>query len=948
MDRKEYQQVKKIFQSALDIAPAERAEFLDENCSDNPSIREEVEKLLSSFDSEYLEQPAVEKLAETIVAGNLSDGQKIGNYKIGKKIGAGGMGEVFFAEDTRLNRHVAIKILPADFALDKNRVRRFELEAKATSALNHPNILTVYDIGEYKGSPFIVTELLEGEELRQLLKQGALPIRKVIDYAQQFASGLTAAHEKGIVHRDLKPENLFITNDDRLKILDFGIAKLTEKINFGVGKTGENDSTLLQPETQSSKSKIQNQTAPGMVMGTVGYMSPEQVRGDVLDYRSDIFSFGLILYEMIRGKRAFDRETLAETMTAILKEEPEDLTETNPNINPALERIVRRCLEKKPERRFQSTADLGFALESLSAPSTASGKNLNAVVSTTTAETAKPKSSNLRWILGGLALLTLGVLAGIFAFGYFRQTTPLKFEQISFRRGLVNHARFSPDGQTIVYSAQWNGNPGEIFSTRGGLTESQSLGFKDADVLSVSSTGELAILTKRKYLGQLSYKGTLARVPIIGGTPREILEDVQEADWSPDGKELAVVRNVDGKNRLEYPIGKVLYETEGYITYPRISPKGDRIAFMNHSVLYDNRGTLEMVDLAGNKTALTEDLSGEEGVVWSLDGSEIWFTASKNSENYALYGITPTGKMREIYRAPSDLWIHDISRDGRSLMTRVKNSTDFVGLTAGDTNEKILPGFDSGGVDNLSADGKAFIFTNYGQSAGKDYSVYLGKTDGSSPVRLGEGQGHILSPDGKWVISELLSSSQVLVLPTGAGEAKKLDFQGIERNYDLIFGLPDSKQIIFNGNEAGKPKRTFIKNIETGAQRPISPEGVTASMVSPDGKIFICDETEKKSVCSVDGNTPPRPLAGFGDTDRISQWTADNRALYVFVYEDSKLKMWTLDVTTGHKEPFKEITIADKAGIFFRPYIIITPDGKSYIYHIRRYIMDLYLADGLK
>ena len=841
MDRKEYQQVKKIFQSALEIEPDERAQFLNEKCSDNLNIRREVEKLLSSFDNEYLEQPAVEKFAEKIIASNLSVGQEIGHYKIVKKIGAGGMGEVFFAEDTRLNRQVAIKTLPADFALDKNRVQRFELEAKATSALNHPNILTVYDIGEYEGSPFIVAELLEGGELRQQLNEGALTIRKVIDYAQQFASGLTAAHGKGIVHRDLKPENLFITNDDRLKILDFGIAKLTEKGSFGVGKTGEEESTLLQSDTGDQKTKLRNMTAPGMIMGTVAYMSPEQVRGQILDYRSDIFSFGLILYEMIRGKRAFERETMAETMSAILKEEPEDLFETNPNINPSLERIVRRCLEKKPERRFQSTADLSFALESLSAP-TATGKDLTAHVSTITQETAKPKRSNLLLILGGLALLTVGVLAGLFAYGYFRKQETIKFEQISFRHGLVNHARFSPDGQTIIYSAQWNGNPGEVFSTRGGLTESQSLGFKDADLLSVSSTGELAILTKRKFLGQLSYRGTLARVPIIGGTPREILEDVQEADWSPDGKELAIVRFVDGKSRLEYPIGKLLYETEGYITYPRISPKGDRIAFMNHEVLYDNRGTLEMVDLAGNKTVLTEEFAGEEGVTWSADGSEIWFTATKTSENFALYGVTPSGKMREIYRAPADLWIHDISRNGRALLTRVKNSTDFVGLTPGETSDRVLSGLDSGGVDNLSDDGKTFIFTNYGQNAGKDYSVYLGKTDGSSPVRLGEGQGHILSPDGKWVISELLSSSRVFVLPTGAGEPKQLDFQGVERNYDLIFGLPDNKQIIFNGNEAGKPKRTFIKNIETGVQRPISPEGVTASMVSPDGKLFVCND----------------------------------------------------------------------------------------------------------
>jgi serine/threonine protein kinase len=288
----------------------------------------------------------------------LATNTTLSHYRIVSKIGEGGMGEVYRAHDARLDREVAIKVLPADFAADKERLQRFEQEAKATSALNHPNILTVYDIGEYEGSPFIVAELLEGQELREPLNDGPIPLRKAIDYAQQIVSGLSAAHEKGIVHRDLKPENLFVTKDDRVKILDFGLAKLRAPKST-TGSSAEDETRKVL-------------TNPGVIMGTVGYMSPEQVRGEKIDHRSDIFSFGTILHEMITGRRAFRRETMAETMTAILKEEPEELSESNPNVSPALERIVRRCLEKKPERRFQSTSNLGFALEALSTTSSSS------------------------------------------------------------------------------------------------------------------------------------------------------------------------------------------------------------------------------------------------------------------------------------------------------------------------------------------------------------------------------------------------------------------------------------------------------------------------------------------------------------------------------------------------------------------------------------------------
>src|ERR1700752_1745820 len=367
---------------------------------------------------------------------SLSPNTTLANYTIITKIGAGGMGEVYRARDSRLDRDVAIKLLAAEVSNDSDRLKRFEQEARATSALNHPNILTVYDVGTHEGSPYIVGELLEGEELRQRLDEGPLPLRKTIDYAHQIISGLSAAHEKGVVHRDLKPENLFITKDDRVKILDFGLAKLR----------------AAKLEASSSEDATRRAiTNPGVVMGTVGYMSPEQVRGQATDYRSDIFSFGAILHEMITGRRAFRRETMAETMSAILKEEPDDLIESTPTISPSLERIVRRCLEKKPERRFQSTSDLGFALEALSASSSSGATRTQAgsVVDTTASWKPSVSRDRLRWIAFVVAALMLAVVATYALTRWLLQGT-------AATNGEVAHVSVVlPDGDELGLTSQW-------------------------------------------------------------------------------------------------------------------------------------------------------------------------------------------------------------------------------------------------------------------------------------------------------------------------------------------------------------------------------------------------------------------------------------------------------------------------------------------------------------
>ena len=860
-------------------------------------------------------------------------GVELGHYKIISAIGAGGMGEVFLAEDLRLDRKVAIKVLPPDFAKDEDRLRRFEQEAKATSALNHPNILTVYDIGEHEGSPFIVSELLEGEELRQRLDERSIPLRKVTEYAQQIVSGLSAAHEKGIVHRDLKPENLFITNDDRVKILDFGLAKLRESPASASGLSGNEDATRRAL------------TNPGVVMGTIGYMSPEQVRGHATDYRSDIFSFGLILYEMIAGKRAFQEESAAETMSAIVKEEPPEITESNPNISPSLERIVRRCLEKKPDRRFQSTSDLGFALESLSATTSSSGTGMHQI------EAEPEQTKQIRRPLVytfGLLLLAAGAIAGILGIGYFRRSTMPSYEQLSFRRGYINHARFAPDGQSMIYSASWNGSPSEIFTTRSGVNESRPLGLKDADILAVSSTGELAVLIKRQYIFQMSYRGTLARVPMLGGTPREIAEDVAEADWSPDGKDLAVVRFVDGNCRLEYPVGKVLYETTGYISYPRFSPKGDRIAFMDHELAGDNRGRVAFVDLVGNKTVISEGLSGEEGLAWSPSGDEVWYTGDNGVGDFAMYAATLSGKNRTVLRVPTSVWLHDIGRDGRVLLTTFKQPTDVVSAAPGETAERDLSWLDYGGIDDLSADGKTFLFEHWGKGSGINYAIYLGKTDGSPPVRLGEGAQGRLSPDGKWVAAVRLEPLGLTLLPAGAGEIRQVGIPNIEE-YLSVEWMPDSKQILFTGR-VGKSVRLYVQSIDGGDAHPIMSEGISAYFVTPDGRsILVFDAAgERVTLNAIDSSEAPKLIPGLDKKDRVLRWGNDGHSLYLSSRGDFPLKVFKLDILTGRREPVKEVMPADKAGIWRPSNILVSTDGKSYIYPIRRYLMDLYLVDGLK
>jgi Tol biopolymer transport system component len=859
---------------------------------------------------------------------SLSAGSRLGPYEILAPLGAGGMGEVYRAKDPRLGRDVAIKVLPASFSTDPDRLRRFEQEARAAGILNHPNITAVHDIGTHEGAPYVVTELLEGETLRTALSGGKLSQRKAIDYGLQIAHGLAAAHEKGIVHRDLKPENLFVLKDGRVKILDFGLAKLTHT-------EAEPGATSLPTATGG--------TEPGVVLGTLGYMSPEQVKGKPADARSDIFSFGAILYEMLSGQRAFHGDSAAETMSAILREEPPDLSVTNQGISPGLERIVRHSIEKSPEQRFHSAHDVAFALDALSG------------LSVPRLEVSSLKVRGRSPTLVAVAALVVAVAVGLVAGRLIWKGIPASFpsfKRLTYGRGPIGSARFAPDGQMIVYAASWDGaQKPQLYSVRVESPESLRLALPSGRVESISKNGEMLLLNFLQFSTGYARIGTLSQAPLSGSSPRDLLEDVGAAVWSPDGGAMAVVRAPGWRYRLEFPAGKVLYETTGWISFPRISPKADAVAFLDHPLFGDDRGNVAIIDRSEKKKTLSTGWESVQGMSWSASGEEIWFTAAKAGSSRALYAVTRSGRQRPVANTPSGMTLQDISRDGRVLFVESNARLGFLGLLPGETKERDLSGLEWSYGPILSPDGKTTVFTEQGEAGGPGYAVYLRKLDGSAPVRLGEGAALAISPDGKWVLTDRIRSTptQIVLLPTGAGEPKPFPKDEIEHGSGP-FGafLPDGKRIVFVGHEPGRPSRVFVQGLAGGAAKPVTPEGVAAWVLSPDGASLVTQTPEGLALTPLEGG-PSRPIPGVAPGDRPLRFTADGRSLFLRSgTREFPARVFRLDVSTGRREVWKELMPGDPAGITTLSAAAISEDGKTVLFIYARALSDLYLADGLK
>src|SRR5271166_1822495 len=887
-------------------------------------------------------------------------GQTISHYRILEKIGGGGMGVVYKAEDTTLGRFVALKFLPDEANEDPMALERFRREARSASALNHPNICTVHEIGQHDGHLFIVMECLNGQTLKHLIDGRPMEMERLLALSIEVADALDAAHSKGIVHRDIKPANIFVTDRGHAKILDFGLAKVAR-----AARPTSGDSQTIADATNLDL------TNPGTAVGTVAYMSPEQLRGKELDGRTDLFSFGVVLYEMGTGVLPFRGETSAVTTEAILNRAPVAPVRLNPRLPAKLEEIITKALEKDSDMRCQTAAELRADLKRLKRTLDSSRESViteqaqqtSSSSGTTVAivppvQPATPKKSP-RALLAVFSLLIaagLGLYAGKLVFTPPPFQPPL-YRQLTFLRGRFRSARFAPDGQTILLTGAWQGNPTDVFTARPEAPESRSMGLSHTQLMSVSSTAEMAVLLNSKAVGAWVSMGTLARAPLSGGAPREVLEQVQWADWSPDGNSLAVVRDFGGRNRLEYPIGKPLYQTGGWIGHPRVSPKGDYIAFADHPLQGDDSGSLAIVDMAGNKKLLSAQWFTIQGLAWSPDGKEIWFTASKSGTDRTLYATSLAGKERIVARLPGALMLLDIAKDGRVLLVRADWRRELLGVFANDAKQHELSWLDYTYPADLSADGKTLLFDeeggggalDYSKSSGLTYAVYIRKTDGSPAVLLGEGGAVALSPDGTWAIAQTQESpSQFKLLPTRAGEPKDLTKDNI--NHSWAHWFPDGKRILFSADEPGKGVRFYVYELASGKSQVISEEGVngTAFAISPDSQQIAAIGPDQKGYLYPVAGGKPELIPGLNPGEQPITWTADGNSLYIYQPGELPARVYRLDIKSGQRTLWKELMPSDPAGVENIGPIYMTPDAKTCVFGYHRMLADLYLVEGLK
>lgn len=854
----------------------------------------------------------------------LSNGERLGSYVVLGSVDSGGMGEVYRGRDTRLERDIAIKILPEAFVSHPERLRWFERESKTLAALSHPNILTIFDVGSQNGTPYLVTELLHGQTLREHCRSGGLPRRKVVEYGAQIALGLAAAHGKSIIHCDLKPENIFITADHQVKILDFGLAKRALPAE-------------RQSDLQKTVSPTEETETAAVVAGTAVYMSPEHVKMATLDARSDIFSFGSILYELLFGEMAFHRNSSIETMNAVANEEPARLAEQPSQLPPGWDCILRRCLEKNPENRFQSSGDLAFAIENLAE------------------QPGRPSRPNgifgwkgfLAASLVGLVLCIAGGAAGWWIASNMHRPDPT-FRALIFGRGYIGSARFTPDGDSVVYGAAFGGKPRQIYLTRLDGQSSRHMGLPSADVLGISEHGQMAISLDHHNFHNWMAKGILAVAPLAGGAPHALLADVCDGDIASDGKSIAIVRCQGAMETLEFPVGHVLFRTSGWVSVPRISSTGDEIAFLEHDLLGDDRGYVSIVDTNGKARRLTGEWAGVDGLAWSPEGDELWFSASVRSEPAALFAINRSGRLRNILSTVAELSLRDISKDHTVLLTNVRNSTE-VGM--GQRNAKTVHTLDvadeNAGIHGIAEDGKRAPLVYSGTAGGQDYKTYLARDDSSEPVLLGDGDPTGISPDGKWILSMIPSDPRKVILyPTETGESRRIDLGQVRLLTGKSSWSHDGTKIVFNGIEPGHLPRVYELDPQSGVTQAITPDETTDPLLTPDGKaLMVKDKSMTYVIYPLSGGSA-EPTRGISSNELPLQWDTDGRTIYVW---DRTLpaRVYRVDPRTGTRVFWLEINPPDPSGLLYGN-INISPDGQSFSYHFRRVLTNLFVARNLR
>jgi eukaryotic-like serine/threonine-protein kinase len=854
-------------------------------------------------------------------------GAHIGPFEILAQVGAGGMGEVYRARDTRLDRIVALKFLASD-ALTAERVERFKREARAVSRLTHPNICALYDIGEQNGSTFLVMEYIHGETLADRVERGRLRLDEVVRIGIQIADALDAAHREGVVHRDLKPANIILTRDG-VKLLDFGLAKLRPANEDQEGEA----LTASMPVSEEQ-----------VVVGTLPYMSPEQLEGRPVDARTDIFALGAVLYEMVAGKRPFRANSRASTIAAILNETPAPLQNHEPSTPLNLQRLIGRCLEKDREHRWQSAGDLAAALRWIAEDSPRSGLSGRAPL------------RNQRSIMVWSSMAVLAAAAAVAATMAITRTAAAvaTYTPVTFRRGAVSGARFTPDGQNVVYSASWEGAPYDVFLAREGSADARSLGLTDGRILSISPVSDLAVLFGQQNITDVFGQPVLARIPLAGGTRRDLLEGVIEADWIPNTDELAVVRigQTDGRAVVEFPAGTKVYEASAVWSL-RVSPDGRRVAFFEGPTRLARApgGMVTVIDRGGTRSTLTRGWFGF-GLAWSPSGSEIWFSATHGGRAPSLWAVSLSGKERPIQATPEWLVLHDVFHDGRVLLASNSIQSGISCQPAGETQERDLTWLGGAAVRDMSPDGRMVIFAErlFGAAGGIPVAFRRG-LDGSPAIRLGVGDPIALSPDRKWVLTQV--RDEWVLLPTGAGAIRSLP-KGPLRKISTGTWLPDGHRIAFTGSEReqGGAWRIYVQDVDDGSVRALTPEGV--SLAPQAGYVagsVLGLSASGWSLYPVDGGHA-RPVPALKPQDDPVRLSADAQSIYAITGGEmppsASRKVFRIELATGARTVWKTLTPPDPVGLDRIGPVVMTSDGRSYCYTYLRRLGTLFVVDGLK
>ena len=822
------------------------------------------------------------------------------------------MGEVYRARDSRLGRTVAIKVLSAETERQRTRLER---EARAVARLNHPHICALYDVGHQEGLTYLVMEYLEGETLAAQLESGPLPLPRALAIGIEIAEALAAAHDRGVTHRDLKPSNVMVTSDGA-KLLDFGLAKL-----------GHTDDDPNSPAPTASL----GETESGTVLGTYPYMAPEQVEGLDADARTDIFAFGVLLHEMASGQRPFEARTHAGLAAAILTREPPPLSTLCPAATPALERALAKCLAKDRDARWQTARDLASELRWIS-----EGKPDRPM--RRAAPRWRPPWKAPAWA-------GAGALVGVLAIGGLllgrapatRLETPA-FLRVTFQRGIVPSARFAPDGETLIYSAAWYGQPYETFETRIGSGEARSLGFRNRNLAAVSGSGELALIVDQR--GYERPPGTLVHAPLNSAvTPRPLLDDVREADWIPGGNELAVVRRLGALDVLEFPMGRKVHEAPTMQAL-RVSPNGDLVAILEGADATGENVSVTIVDRSGMRTVLSPNWRVADGLAWSPDGNEVWFSASRGVAAASVQAVTLSGTERALFHAPLSLHVQDVSRSGRVLFTMLDGRDSISCLSPNGFGERDLSWLDGSSVRSISAQGSLVLFTEERAGGAGAGMTYLRPADGSPPSRLGEGLAEALSPDERWALTAANGRRNWVLWPTGSGTKRVLPTGDFAR-VGTGGWTADSRRIVFSAFDSKGRQRVYMQRIDEGLPRPVGPDGYALALGAsgPDGRFAVRDSDGRHFLLSESGSVQALPAL---DGTPL-QWSSDANILFVR-RGHVPAEIHRLDIATGRAERWETLLPSDPDGVERILPIVITPDGRSYCYSYRRTITNLFVT----